>query len=361
VVHDTGVGVPEDRRDQVFQSFTQVDSSTTRIYGGTGLGLAICKRLTEQMEGEMWLESKVGVGSRFHFTAMVVLTYDEDQHTLEGEQEALAGKRALIAEDNRTHRRLLSMQLEQWGMEVYAAASGKEALAQVERGKPFDIGILDMHMAEMDGVALARAIRTHRSAKALPLMMLNSILQPYDADGVLFNSTLNKPVKQAPFLNALVNLVRVREKQEVVNQAVDDAAEAQEELSLRFLLAEDNDLNQKVFNIMLEREGYDSDVVSNGFEALKAMERKSYDIVFMDMHMPVMDGLDATREIRARYPGNKPYIIAMTGNVLQGVREECLQAGMNDYLSKPVQRNDLKSALRKAITTISAEMQEQTL
>ncbi len=353
-VRDTGIGIPQERMDRLFQAFSQVDASTTRKYGGTGLGLAISKRLSELMGGEMWVESEVGEGTIFHFTIVAQDAPDfERQAYLKGEQPELRGQRVLVVDDNATNRRILTLQTRAWGMLPRATGDPEEALAWIEGGDPFDLAILDRHMpAGMDGLELARAIREQRNAEVLPLLLFSSVGGPeVGAEPGLFAAELAKPIKPSTLFDTLIGILAgeateadrpARERPDV--GSIDP--EMGQRLPLRILLAEDNAVNQKLALRLLARLGYRADVAANGLEAIEALERQSYDVVLMDVQMPEMDGLEASRQICARWPrGERPRLIAMTANAMQGDRERCLEAGMDDYVSKPVRVEELVAAL----------------
>ncbi|HMA37007.1 MAG TPA: response regulator, partial [Chloroflexia bacterium] len=347
-VRDTGIGIPADRMDRLFRSFSQVDASTTRRYGGTGLGLAISKRLAELMGGTMWVESTVGKGTVFHVTLRAEAAANPIRVYLQGSQPQLAGKRLLIVDDNATNRQILTLQAQSWGMLPIDTESPREALEWVRRGDPFDLAVLDMQMPEMDGLALAAEIRHYRDAKALPLVMLTSVgRREAEAKALEFAAYLTKPIKSSQLYNTLLGIFigqpqRVRE---AAAESVLDHGMAHR-LPLRILLAEDNAVNQKLALRLLERLGYRADVAGNGIEVLDALVRQRYDIVLMDVQMPEMDGLEATRQICTRWPvAERPRVIAMTANAMQGDREMCLDAGMDDYISKPVQVKELVGAL----------------
>ncbi len=349
-VRDTGIGIPKDRMDRLFQSFSQVDASTTRKYGGTGLGLAISKRLAELMGGSMWVESDgiPGHGSTFYFTLHADSTPNLKQVAANELQSYLAKVRVLIVDDNATNRRVLSLQTQAWGMLPYATPSPAEALEWLKRGDAFDLAILDMHMPDMDGITLAKELRRLRDASALPLMMLTSLWRSeVNDDTVEFAAFLTKPVRQSQLYNALINIFAAKrpvEKREEAKSEFDTGLASR--LPLRILIVEDNMVNQKLALRLLQRMGYRADIAANGLEALDAIRRQSYDIVLMDMQMPEMDGLDATRHIRREFaPNAQPRIIAMTANAMQGDREMCLEAGMDDYVSKPIQVKELQLAL----------------
>ena len=354
-VKDTGLGIPPDRLGRLFRSFSQLDSSTARKYGGTGLGLAISKRLSEMMGGTMWVESEgvPGQGSIFHFaiTAEAAPPLKSRQY-LAGEQPHLNGKRLLIVDDNPTNRRILTLQTQTWGMIARETGSPAEALAWVRRGDVFDLAILDMHMPDMDGLTLATEIRKQRDATALPLILFSSLgRREAGAEGMDFAAYLTKPLKQSQLFDALIGVlagaeVKVRARAAPAKPQVDPGMAAR--LPLRILLAEDNVVNQMLARRLLSQMGYHADLAANGIETLEAVERQPYDVVLMDVQMPEMDGLEASRQIVARWPvGQRPRIVAMTANAMQGDRELCLAAGMDDYLTKPIREDELVSALSK--------------
>ncbi|HEY5763714.1 MAG TPA: response regulator [Rhodocyclaceae bacterium] len=350
-VADTGIGIPVDRIDQLFQSFTQVDASTTRKYGGSGLGLAISRRLAEMMGGRMWVDSVAGEGSTFHFTIEAAPIDARSAHNvLQERSAALSGKRLLIVDDNTTNRRILVKQALLWGMLPSAAATPVEAIDLIRHGHAFDAGILDMHMPDMDGLMLAREIRRLRDANSLPLIMLTSLVQrpkPAEAEQLAFSAFLNKPIKPTALFDALAVALRLPPASAPAVSTTTRRVRGNGSRNLRLLVAEDNTVNQKVMQQLLAHLGYQADVASTGGEALDALERQPYDVVLMDVQMPEMDGLEATRRIRTHF-GASPYIVAMTANAMVGDREECLKAGMNDYLPKPVELTQLSIVLDRA-------------
>ncbi|MEW6211328.1 MAG: response regulator, partial [Acidobacteriota bacterium] len=354
-----------DRLDRLFQSFSQVDSSTTRQYGGTGLGLAISRRLAEMMGGRMWVESREGQGSTFYFTVTAASAPSRLRLHASGIQPQLAGRRMLIVDDNETNRRILMSQTSAWGILGKAVSSGAEALDMIRQGDAFDLAILDMHMPEMDGVTLARKIR--HLDRRIPLVMLTSGAmsrrETQEQGGVEFAAFLTKPIKPSPLFDALIGVMaehQRKEKQPVLSENVSRTMASI--TPLRILIAEDNVVNQKVAIRMLERMGYRADVVANGLEVIEALDRQSYDVILMDLHMPEMDGLEATCCINERWSrAARPHIIAMTASALESDREACLKAGIDDYIAKPVKIIDLKNALERAGSkTLVARQEEET-
>jgi PAS domain S-box-containing protein len=348
-VRDTGIGIPPDRMNRLFASFSQVDASTTRRYGGTGLGLAISKRLVDLMGGTMWVESEEGVGSTFHIDLPVEATKAPTPRAAQGAPPQLAGKRILVVDDNVTNHEIVARHARSWGMEPVAITSPSEALARIEKGEKFDVAVLDMVMPEMDGLALAREIRRYRDKRELPLVMLTSLgrLPEVRSSGV-FSVQLAKPVKASQLYNALLQALAAQVQEPAVDELMPELGKPATS-SLRILLAEDNAVNQKVALRLLDQLGYRADVASNGLEALGALERQPYDVVLMDVQMPELDGLDASRRIRERWPAEvRPRIVAMTANAMPEDRAACLAAGMDDYVAKPIRPNELAGALSRA-------------
>jgi signal transduction histidine kinase/DNA-binding response OmpR family regulator len=348
-VRDTGIGIPTERLDRLFQSFSQVDASTTRKYGGTGLGLAISKRLSELMGGSMWAESEVGAGTTFHFTVVAEAAPGlMPRHDLRQQPPPLQGRRVLVVDDNDTNRRIVVHHLHAWGMLARDTSSAAEALTWIRHGDPFDLAILDLHMPEMDGLTLAREIRTERQAHVLPLVLFSSLGRvDAESNGAVFAAQLSKPSKPSQLYDALLGIFAgeaplTRKSEE---PAALDRQMAQR-LPLRILLAEDNAVNQKLALRLLGQLGYRADVAGNGVEAIAALERQRYDVVLMDVQMPELDGLEAARAICQRWPrAARPRLIAVTANAMQGDREQCLEAGMDDYISKPIRVDELVAAL----------------
>ena len=355
-VRDTGIGIPPDRCDRLFQSFSQVDTSTTRRYGGTGLGLVISQRLSELMGGSMWVESSgvPGEGSTFSFTILARRTADQPRPLLDDDLPELYGKRLLIVDDNATNRKILTTLAEAWGMPYRETAVPGEALLWIKDGTDFDIAILDMHMDDMDGAVLARQIKDEPNGRDLPMVMLSSLgSRPEQGESELFAAYLTKPIKPSLLCDSLVNVLAGGPKKRVIDHQAPSGSEFDSDmgrrLPLKILLTEDNATNQKVALRLLARLGYSADVAGNGREALKALEKQPYDVALMDVQMPEMDGLEATRQITGRWSsGDRPYIVAMTANALKGDRESFLAAGMDDYVSKPIRVRYLIEALERA-------------
>ena len=360
-VRDTGIGIAPDKMERLFQSFSQLDASLTRGYGGTGLGLAISRRLAELMGGTMWAESAgPDKGATFHFTILAESAPVPARLHLHNPRPELRGKRLLIVDDNPTNLQILCLQTEMWGMMPQCAAAPSHALALLAQGHRFDLAILDMHMPEMDGLALAETLRQHPSAAALPLIMLTSVGWLPDARlADRFAAFLTKPVKPSQLYDVLVTVLAERAPAVTVTHrpTTDRQTPLADQLPLRILLVEDVAVNQKFALQALEQMGYRGDVAANGLEALAAINQQPYDVILMDVQMPEMDGLEATRHIHQRWQetaaaalpiARRPHIIAMTANALQGDREICLAAGMDDYISKPVYLEELRAALERA-------------
>ncbi len=354
-VRDTGIGIPPERQDVLFESFSQVDASTTRRFGGTGLGLAISRKLVGLMGGRIWLESEPDQGTTFHFTLLAPVAEDAGQIDLNEARPDLDGKRVLIVDDNTTNLDLLSRQVKSWSMHPVALDSPEAALELMAAGRKFHVAVLDMHMPGMDGLELARRLRADAATRDMPLILLSSLGQASDhnraaLEAIGFAEVLSKPIKPSPLLNALVSLfagkpMRVIEPMQQKSAPFD--VTMAERLPLRILLADDNATNQKLGRMILKRLGYTSDVAGNGKEVLEGLKRQTYDVVLMDIEMPEMDGVEATRQIIADYPVEKrPAIIAVTANAMDGDRERFFEAGMSGYVSKPIRVEALVEALK---------------
>ncbi len=350
-IRDTGIGIPEDRMNRLFKSFSQVDASTSRRYGGTGLGLVISQRLSEIMGGRMWVESRVGQGTTFSFSIRAVEGIRSRPIYLVSDQPKLNDRKVLIVDDNALNREILLRQTTSWGMESELVSSGAEALEAIASGKPYDLAILDLDMPEMDGIQLAEAIHQREQTQKLPLIMMSSAgMIAKEESRKDFDAWLVKPVKQSQLYNTLVK-VFMKEGAFRADRAEPGESAYDETMGqthrLRILIAEDNSINQQLALLTLERLGYMGDIAGNGIEAVEAVGRQPYDVILMDIQMPEMDGLEATRTIRRQFRADaQPRIIAMTANALQGDREICLAAGMDDYVSKPFKVGELVRALR---------------
>jgi CheY-like chemotaxis protein len=361
-VRDTGIGIPSDRMDRLFQSFTQLDASMARRYGGTGLGLAISQRLTQMMGGRMWAESDgvPGQGSTFHFTIQAEAAPRPARPYLRGIHPDLTGKRLLIVDDNATNRLILTRQVEAWGMLPRTTGSPLQALDWIRRGEAFEVVLLDMQMPGMDGLTLAAEIRrerraVHGASDHLPVILLTSGQWDGATNGLDVVALLTKPVKPSQLYNVLVQIFAALPHEVPRRDAARESpfdTEMGQRQPLRILVAEDNVINQQVALSFLERLGYRADMAANGLEVLASLRRQPYDVVLMDVQMPELDGLEATRQIRQLSPPElaaaaQPRIIAMTANALKEDCDKCLAAGMDDYLSKPIQPEELVRALKK--------------
>jgi len=350
-VRDTGIGIPIEVQPQLFQVFSQADSSTTRKYGGTGLGLAISKQLVEMMGGQIGFTSVPHHGSTFWFTAS--FEKQSAPAKLPTTQEGLDKMNVLIVDDNETNRRILEDQLQSWKIRATCASDAQEALERMQDPVKdrFDVVLLDMHMPGMNGITLAKVIKADPALSRTRLIMLTSLGQLMDKDQLAkagIDACLAKPVKQGRLYECLTGLNAPPRKGDTAVAAQAPAAPPKD---LRILLAEDNVINQKVAVAQLRKLGYTAEVASNGMEAFEAAGRSRFDVILMDCQMPVMDGYEATQQIRLREQteGDPPvYIIAMTANAMQGDREKCLAASMSDYLSKPVKDSDLRAALLRS-------------
>jgi signal transduction histidine kinase/CheY-like chemotaxis protein len=352
-IRDTGIGLTPETIGKLFRSFSQADSSTTRKHGGTGLGLAISKRLVELMGGTMWVESQgPGLGSAFHFTiaAKPAVLPQSARRSFIGEQPALAGKRLLVVDDNATNRRILSLQAAKWGLVPKDTGTPAQALDWLHSGDRFDVAVLDMHMPEMDGAALARHLRS--IDRDMPMVLFSSLghREHHAEEQDLFKAFLAKPLHQSQLFDTLMTLLvkdAAPRPAVPIKPAMDADMAARH--PLRILLAEDNVVNQKLAMRLLQQMGYRADLASNGIEAIECIERQPYDVVLMDVQMPEMDGLEASRRINAKWRADeRPRIVAMTANAMQGDREECLAAGMDDYVTKPIGIERLIEALSNA-------------
>jgi signal transduction histidine kinase/DNA-binding response OmpR family regulator len=342
-VADSGIGIPKESIDKLFRAFQQVDTSTTRRYGGTGLGLVICKRLTEFMDGKMWVESKPGVGSTFFFTVTMKAAKECGLDYPPLSPALLAPLTALIVDDNATNRRILERQLKNWGMNSMTSATGEEALQRLAEF-PFSVALLDLQMPGMDGVTLARAMQRRKS---IPLVLLSSSGEfLVGEEAALFQCQIPKPIRHAQLYQALVKLTGVATAQ--TPKARENKLDGKMAAShpLRILLAEDNVVNQKVQLLMLSRLGYVADLAVNGRRAVEAIDKATYDVILMDVQMPEMNGIDAVRLIRGKLGDACPPIFALTAEDLEGDKENFLDIGFDNYLRKPLQAMMLQDLLK---------------
>jgi PAS domain S-box-containing protein len=342
-VHDTGIGIPADRMGRLFQPFSQVDSSTTRKYGGSGLGLAISRRLAEAMGGYMWVESEEGRGSTFNFTIKA-----REDAFLPAESKnvspALRGRRVLVIDDNVTAQNWISSHLCRCGLEVTVAECPESALDHLCGPAVYDLILIDRQMPSIEGTKLAEKIRAIETRAGVPLILLSPLSDSSRPQG--FAAVVNKPLKPAALLNAVEKVLDVRSLP--VTEVAKPVALAVPVSTLRVLLVEDNPVNQRVATMLLAKLGFTYRLAANGAEAVAAYAQEPCDVILMDMEMPVMDGCEATRRIRAQAEATRPWIIALTANAMSGDRHRALGSGMNDFVTKPIRLSVLKTALERA-------------
>lgn len=357
-VRDTGIGIPVDRQARLFTAFSQVDASTTRRYGGTGLGLAIAKELVEMMNGRISVTSEQGKGATFAFSIQV--TPDEPAATHDIDSDVLTGKRLLIVDDHASSRRILCDLTRRWNMATHHAASGPKALERLICDEPFDAVIVDLLMPDMDGILLARTMRQLDALRQVPLLLMNSLgLLSDTAANELFAAVLHKPIHPQRLRAALDGLFDADPSLDVTSVSssgamTGDNARADAMASrhpLRILVAEDNVINQRVTMSMLRRFGYRPDIVNNGVEAVEAARQRIYDLIFLDVQMPEMDGLTAARVIRRAFSSadddsQRPRIVALSAGTTSDQREQCLAVGMDEFISKPFNREVIQQVLR---------------
>ncbi|MCP3963317.1 MAG: response regulator [bacterium] len=354
-VEDSGIGIPPDRLEAVFQPFSQVDASTTRRYGGTGLGLAICVRLSELMGGRVWAASTPDSGSTFHFTILGEARENEERLFLYRSDPRLAGRRALIVGENPELRRILGRQVDAWGMLSEGVSSATAALAHLQTGEAVDVAIVDQQVMGRDQVSWVKGWGREGQYRDLPLLLLTPLAKSgsdHYAAGPADHPQLSQPVKPAQLFDMLTEIVaRTPVKRAPREQRTRPAPDPSPQ-SLRVLLAEDNPVNQNVTLAMLDVLGFETELAVNGLEVLEALEHAPWDVVLMDVQMPEMDGFEATREIHRLYPGgDRPTIVAMTAHAMRGYREKCLEAGMDEYIAKPIKRDPLRELLRRVEET----------
>lgn len=349
-VKDSGIGIAKEKIDILFEAFTQADATSTRRYGGTGLGLAIAKHLINLMGGNIWVESTVGKGSTFFFNLKLKTSgIGKTKLYVRGQIPELKNSRVLIVDDNETNRHIFTLQFESWGMIPYTARSGQEALEIIEeQEEPFELAVVDMQMPSMDGLELGKIIKSMPFKGDIPMIMLTSLGKINKLPTEIFDAQLSKPIKLAELFEEVLRVIA--ETRNRRNNMADHNIDKNlaEKLPMRILLAEDNITNQDLVITLLSKMGYKIDAVENGRKVLEMLERKKYDIILMDIQMPVMNGMEATKAICERYPEDeRPKIIAITANAMSGDRERYLSAGMVDYLPKPIKFMDVQSVLIK--------------
>ncbi|MBD1913738.1 MULTISPECIES: PAS domain-containing hybrid sensor histidine kinase/response regulator [unclassified Leptolyngbya] len=341
-VKDTGIGIPSDRLNRLFQPFCQVDSSITRNYGGTGLGLVISQRLSEMMGGRVWVESEANIGSTFYFCVVVEAIAAKTVSPRDADP-ALTGRRLLVADANRVNQHHLFLQAQRWQIAACMVNSGAEALQQLRDGLGFDAILVDSQLPGLE--VLLSAAEFQEAPSPIPAVLLSPIGVPLigrPGGDFPWAGHLNQPVRRSQFYSLLANLFG---STTMAPPPPTDPTLLAESIPLQILVAEDNLVNQKVIFKLLQRLGYEADIVSNGVQVLEALQRSTYDVILMDVQMPEMDGITATREIHRMWPQCRPRLIAVTANAMRGDRDECLQAGMDDYLSKPIRLEHLANAL----------------
>ncbi len=349
-VKDSGIGIAKEKMDILFEAFTQADATTTRRYGGTGLGLAIAKHLINLMGGDIWVESALGKGSTFFFNLKLTTSgIGKTKLYVRGQIPELKNSRVLIVDDNETNRHIFTLQFESWGMIPYTARSGQEALEIIdEQEEPFELAVIDMQMPSMDGLELGKIIKSIPFKGDIPMIMLTSLGKINKLPTEIFDAQLSKPIKLAELFEEVLRVIAEtrNRRNNLADHNIDKSLA--EKLPMRILLAEDNITNQDLVITLLGKMGYKIDAVENGRKVLEMLERKKYDIILMDIQMPVMNGMEATKAICEKYPEEeRPKIIAITANAMSGDRERYLNAGMVDYLPKPIKFKDVQSVLIK--------------
>ncbi|WP_123985221.1 hybrid sensor histidine kinase/response regulator [Taibaiella soli] len=347
-VQDSGIGIPADKFDRLFRNFSQVDASTTRRYGGTGLGLAISKRLVELMRGNIWVNSKEGVGTSFHFTVDVLQNNGPSVQVQEPlPLQELSTRKILVLDDNEINLLILKKQFEYWNIAIDTFATVPEAITAMQE-KKYDIALIDLLMPVTDGIGTAKEIKANPKIAGVPLILFSSAYgfnHMTADDKAMFTAILDKPIKHSYLLKVMGKALGHTKASELIT-----TSESRElkPMKINILIAEDNVINQKLITKVLQTMGYNADVVANGREAVEALERIPYDLILMDMQMPEMDGIEATREIRRIYDGDyRPLIIAMTASVYEEDKELCYAAGMDDYLLKPFKLDDVSEKFGK--------------
>jgi CheY-like chemotaxis protein len=365
---DTGIGIPADRLDRLFKSFSQVDASTTRRYGGTGLGLAISKRLVELMGGAIAVRSQVGSGTEFSFDLPLGVAYSiTPPDPLRTSAAVVQGRTAMIVDDNATNLRVLELHLKSFGMETVQASSGAEALQKLSVAVWPDLVILDMQMPETSGLDLALRIRALPEGRSVPLILFSSLhvtrSQVAGLDGSSeFSGYLLKPIKPSALLEVIGSALRSEHRTpQALNESKTSRLDARlaDEMPMRILIVDDHPTNRKFCAAALRKLGYEPEVVTSGEEAVEAASLLNFDTILMDIEMPDMDGLEASARIRAqRNATDGPYIVALTANAITGDRERYLADGMDDYVSKPIEIGELVRALRAAAASRKSRLRQ---
>ena len=347
-VKDSGIGIQKEKLSLIFEAFTQGETFVSRRYGGTGLGLAIARHLVGLMGGQIWAESSPGKGATFFFTVKLrIADTPTTKLYIRGQIPELKGSKVLIVDSDPTSRQIFTVQFEAWGMKAYTASTAKEAMRIIEsEDSYFDLGILDMQPSGLNGIELAETIREIPFKGDMPFILVSSVGKVNDLPKGLFDAQLSKPVKLTDLFELVLSVMSENRnrKKNIADHNVDK--KLSDKLPLRILLAEDNFTNQELVVTLMRKMGYTIDAVENGRKALEIMEQKPYDIILMDVQMPVMNGLEATQAIIEKYPEpERPFIIAITANAMPGDRERFLEAGMVDYLSKPIRFKDVQDVL----------------
>jgi two-component system sensor histidine kinase/response regulator len=357
-VSDTGIGIPEAKQKMIFEAFAQVDSSTSRRFGGTGLGLTISTHLVELMKGRIWVKSEVGRGSQFHFTVKMKIPPPPKKKAMLARLNDLAGLNVLVVDDNVTNRKILTHMLSLWKMNPVEAGDGIEAMRKFQEalagGRPFSLILVDSIMPTMDGFSLVQKIKEHHQQSEAIIMMLTSIGVRGDAvrcRELGINAYLIKPIRQTDLMNAVLAAFSKKTAEPESQPLITQHTLREAGLGLQILLAEDNVINQKVAERLVAKLGHNTKVVGNGREVLEALEQGTFDLILMDIQMPDMDGLETTAAIRSkeRQAGGHIPIVAMTAHAMKGDQERCLEAGMDGYMSKPLNSEGLSRAIQEAI------------
>jgi CheY-like chemotaxis protein len=364
-VKDSGIGISEDKIKILFAEFSQADSSITRRFGGSGLGLAICARLAGLMGGKIWVESKIGRGSTFYFTIRTkAANFSPQKMYLMEDVPQLKNKKVLIVDDNEINRQILHLNCQLWGMQTTSVSNGNEAIEAIKKSD-FHIALVDMQMPGINGIELSTKIRFYKSKKELPIIMLTSIAE-FDKDSKSklnhFSGFLTKPIKQYQLFDTILNALcgdctnEEAGKYEGVNYVINKNS-----ANMNILVADDNIINQKLILKILEKLGCNGEAVSNGKEVLKRINEKHFDLIFMDIHMPELDGMETTAIINSKHVGDKPIIIAMTASVMDEDKDLCFKAGMKDFISKPLKILEIRKILEKWEGVIFRNHPERTL